>query len=234
MNSLLKKEHIIEFQSNGVVVLKNVIDDYLIEHLNNLIDEIKNNNINYDTLFDINHNKIRRIYQTHLKHKEFQNIFEELRPVIDKLLGVQDGYMKSYGSMIIENNVQEEDGCDPHQDLSYIEFIGKPYNSVSVWIAFDDANELNGCLWYKLGSHKEEYKKHMSQPCLNRIIPNTNNLDNVHSLNVISSEIPCEDFVAYPVKKGDIIFHHCKTIHMSKHNISTFRRRAYSLMYIPK
>lgn len=43
-----------------------------------------------------------------------------------------------------------------HQDSAYISNQFEPYgnNSVTVWIALDDADEDNGCLEYAVGSHK--------------------------------------------------------------------------------
>lgn len=43
-----------------------------------------------------------------------------------------------------------------HQDSAYISSQFEPYenNSVTVWIALDDADEETGCLQYVAGSHK--------------------------------------------------------------------------------
>ena len=43
-----------------------------------------------------------------------------------------------------------------HQDSAYISTQFEPYenNSVTLWIALDDANEENGCLEYAIGSHR--------------------------------------------------------------------------------
>lgn len=43
-----------------------------------------------------------------------------------------------------------------HQDCTYIsnQFEPRQDNSVTVWIALDDATEQNGCLEYVVGSHQ--------------------------------------------------------------------------------
>ena len=117
-----------------------------------------------------------------------------------------------------------------HQDAPLWPII-LPMTPVSAWIPFDDADEENGCMWMVPGSHKWG-----------------NQIDFLHTQNHLDQR---EDFAAitgftppagsaveevravpWPVKKGEVSFHHSLAWHGSPFNRSERPRRAIAIHYM--
>lgn len=111
-----------------------------------------------------------------------------------------------------------------HQDHPAWPII-QPPDLVSAWVALDDADVENGCMWMVPGSHKwgnhdkyitagEDFKVLHTQPDL---------LPPQASINMLPLEVP----------KGHVGYHHCLTWHGSPHNRSSRKRRAIAVHYMP-
>jgi ectoine hydroxylase-related dioxygenase (phytanoyl-CoA dioxygenase family) len=114
---------------------------------------------------------------------------------------------------------------DWHQDHPYWPVI-QPADLISAWMALDDADVENGCMWMVPGSHLwGPYKQgtidmdHESfEPTPERkLLPECAEIRTV----------PC------PVKKGHVMFHHCLTWHGSPNNDSDRGRPAIAVHYMP-
>lgn len=106
----------------------------------------------------------------------------------------------------------------PHQDGYY--FMLKPSNAVTMWLALEDADEQNGCVYYIKGSHKPGMRTHGRTSTLGFSQGITDYGDNDHAL-----EIP------FPAKPGDLLVHHSLTIHRAGGNASDRSRKALGLIY---
>jgi hypothetical protein len=103
-----------------------------------------------------------------------------------------------------------------HQDYSYWTWT-QPMAHVTCWIALDDVDEENGCLWYVPGSHL--------WPDL-PITGLTGDMDAVRSrLNPEQLEA-FERRVPVVLRAGQAAFHHPRTMHGSYQNRSKRQRRA--------
>jgi len=112
-----------------------------------------------------------------------------------------------------------------HQDHPYWPII-QPADLVSAWVALDDADVENGCMWmvprsHLWGPHKggtigTDEETFAPQPDLS-LIPAGEKVERV----------PC------PVKKGQVMFHHCLTWHGSPRNRSERGRPAIAVHYMP-
>jgi ectoine hydroxylase-related dioxygenase (phytanoyl-CoA dioxygenase family) len=112
-----------------------------------------------------------------------------------------------------------------HQDHPYWPII-QPADLVSAWVALDDADVENGCMWMVPGSHKwgphkggtigTDAKDFMPTPDTS-LVPEGADV----------TPIPC------PVKKGQVMFHHCLTWHGSPPNRSERARPAIAVHYMP-
>lgn len=93
-----------------------------------------------------------------------------------------------------------------------------PDVQVSAWIALDDADEGNGCLWMVPGSH------------LWGVASNLTDLDGKlvgdHEGHQVQGE-------SCPVRAGYVHYHHCLTWHASFPNRSSHPRRAIAIHYMP-
>tara|TARA_B100000029_G_scaffold198492_1_gene196662 strand:- start:106431 stop:107270 length:840 start_codon:yes stop_codon:yes gene_type:complete len=113
-----------------------------------------------------------------------------------------------------------------HQDAPLWPVIS-PMTPVSAWVALDDTNLENGCLWMVPGSHcwGNQIKFLRTQAHLKR----------VEEFGDIKGFTPKVDQVIpqpWPVKKGEVSFHHSLTWHGSPLNKSQQPRRAIAIHYM--
>ncbi len=102
-----------------------------------------------------------------------------------------------------------------HQDNAY--FRCHPDDQViTAWIALDDVDERNGCLRYIDGTHRLPILEH-------HVVPGEG-----YNLEPELSQFDLTKESLARVKKGGIVFHHCKTLHTSHRNDSDRWRRAYA------
>lgn len=110
-----------------------------------------------------------------------------------------------------------------HQDFLAWPVI-EPGDLVSAWIALDDADVENGCMWMVPGSHR-----------WGAVAPKTdlpNGFRPVYDPELIPEGVEVKH-VPMPVKKGHVGFHHCMTWHGSPPNPSPRPRRAFAIHYMP-
>lgn len=106
----------------------------------------------------------------------------------------------------------------PHQDGYYFNLI--PSEALTLWFALDEVNEENGCVRYVPGSHKKGLRPH--------------NLSNVLGFSQGIADWSAQDEakevkgLAHP---GDLLAHHCDTIHRADANLSPRSRRAVAIVY---
>lgn len=105
-----------------------------------------------------------------------------------------------------------------HQDAAY--WVDMPdKRAVSIWIALDDADVDNGCMWYVRGSHRRPLRPHRP----------TSDGRNIQC--DCSEEEPGATPV--PVRAGEAVAHSGTTLHYSRGNTTDGTRRAYILNYRP-
>ena len=117
-----------------------------------------------------------------------------------------------------------------HQDAPLWPII-KPMTPVSAWIPFDDADEENGCMWMVPGSYKWG-----NQMDFLRTQDTLSQLDGFGRIEGFTP--PPEAAVdqvqakSWPVKMGEVSFHHSLTWHGSPFNHSSRPRRAIAIHYM--
>tara|TARA_R110000868_G_scaffold236052_1_gene489991 strand:+ start:1050 stop:1865 length:816 start_codon:yes stop_codon:yes gene_type:complete len=104
-----------------------------------------------------------------------------------------------------------------HQDSTFLYVNGQPITGL--WFALEDATIENGCLWAIPGGHHGTLKSRMIRKNNNEIVTDTYD----PSPWDLTKMIPLE------VKRGSMIVIHGLLPHMSKENISTRSRHAYTL-----
>ena len=114
-----------------------------------------------------------------------------------------------------------------HQDAPLWPII-RPMTPVSAWIPFDDADEENGCMWMVPGSHK--WGNQMD------FLRTQGELTKREGFGGLAGfEAPGGAEVAarpWPVKRGEVSFHHSVTWHGSPFNESERPRRAIAIHYM--
>ncbi|MBN8783765.1 MAG: phytanoyl-CoA dioxygenase family protein [Terrimonas ferruginea] len=104
-----------------------------------------------------------------------------------------------------------------HQDCSY--WIAMPdKRAASCWVALDDCDADNGCMWYVPGSHLLPVREHRPAG------------KGGGALECDASE---SEGVAVPLKAGSCVWHHGGTLHYSRGNSTDRRRRAFITNFRP-
>ncbi|CAG0899883.1 unnamed protein product, partial [Cyprideis torosa] len=118
---------------------------------------------------------------------------------VARTLGFEDPHVVQSMYIFKQPNFGEE--VIPHQDASYL--FNSPTKGIGFWLALDDATLENGCLWFWPGSQ--------DKPIERRFVRNPNG--NVTPLVYVGPEyidVPKDQWVPAPVKKGDCIIIHGK------------------------
>ncbi len=106
-----------------------------------------------------------------------------------------------------------------HQDNAYFG-PNDAEGLVTVWVALDDADEGNGCLFYADGSHRGPVQKHAAPE------------GEPFNLQLTEAVLAKYPMTAAPVPKGGVSFHHGNVYHQSPVNRSERPRRAVSMHYV--
>jgi len=112
-----------------------------------------------------------------------------------------------------------------HQDHPYWPII-QPADLVSAWVALDDVDVENGCMWMVPGSHK--WGPHKG----GTIGTNKEDFAPMPDLSLLPEGIDVTP-VPMPVKKGHVGLHHCLTWHGSPPNRSERGRPGIAVHYMP-
>ena len=99
-------------------------------------------------------------------------------------------------------------------------------NALTIWMALDSIDIGNGLLHYVPGSHVEGVRPHVSS----HVLGFSQSLKDWDGTNVQQREVPA----ALSLAPGDVIVHHCNTIHRAEPNDSSDPprpRRAVAAVY---
>ncbi len=102
-----------------------------------------------------------------------------------------------------------------HQDYSYWTRT-EPMSHLTCWIALDDSDRNNGCLYYVPGSHRW------------KLLPRTGLTGNMDEIMTVLTPEQKQAFQPIPIelKRGQCTFHHPLMVHGSYENRSPRPRRA--------
>lgn len=106
-----------------------------------------------------------------------------------------------------------------HQDAPLWPTLA-PMTEVSAWVALDDVDEANGCMWMVPGSHLWGNQMEF--------------WNTLQDFDALPSDFQGHrvETRACPVKKGEVHYHHALTWHGSPPNTSSRPRRAIALHYM--
>ena len=141
-------------------------------------------------------------------------LHQKASALVRQLLGED---MEMDFDMLIDKAPQTNTPTPWHQDEAY--WINMPdKRAASCWIALDVANRENGCMWFVPSSNHHPLRPHFQT-------------GNGGALQCESNE---NEAVAIELKPGDCTFHHGRTIHYSRGNVSDSHRRAFIINFRPK
>lgn len=214
------------FNKNGYVVVENIITVEEVEQyrriyddfLSGRIDSGKNRSDLGDGLGD--NKKVENITQIMWPSDFVEGLtsmpyHQHAAAVARKLLG--DDLEMDFDMLI--NKAPFTNTPTPwHQDAAY--WVKMPdKRAVSCWLALDEANIDNGCMWYVPGSHHEVLRPH-------RFAGKEGG-----ALICDGSE---SEGVAIELKPGSCVLHGGHTLHYSRGNSTPSQRRAFIINFRPK
>ena len=104
-----------------------------------------------------------------------------------------------------------------HQDASYL--ISEPANVIGIWIAIEDANRGNGCLWVQPGGHRSPLRE----------IYQVENGEGVLTKTDTTAWPDTDSGMPVEVKAGSVVIFHDHMPHYSSQNLSENSRHAFTL-----
>tara|TARA_B100001250_G_scaffold413402_1_gene447414 strand:- start:1387 stop:2238 length:852 start_codon:yes stop_codon:yes gene_type:complete len=238
---MLTEKHLSDFDRDGFVNGGKVLDDAELEQLTSALGEMINKGPDGYSGADegpvsfknISGNDERPVWQI-VNVWEASEAFQKLIYHSDIVQGVSQ-LTREADLMVWHDQVQykpaQYGGATTwHQDAPLWPII-RPMTPVSAWIPFDDADEKNGCMWMVPGSHKWgnqiEFLRKQGE---------LRTLDEFKKLKKFDTPEEAEtnsvDPVAWPVKRGEVSFHHSLTWHGSPLNKSIRPRRAIAIHYM--
>ena len=106
-----------------------------------------------------------------------------------------------------------------HQDSTFLTVT--PNTLLGFWIALEDADMENSCLWFAPGSQNIEVKRHL--------VRTVNDSGSVGVKVEGTNEFPSDsEFVPVPVKKGSLVLIHGTVVHKSEPNTSDRSRHIFT------
>lgn len=151
---------------------------------------------------------LRKYVAIHFPHKISTVVYEYLfhKRIVDVLTRIVSPNLKCMQSMLFVKGPGKA-GQAWHQDEFYIPTRDK--SLVGAWIAIDDANIDNGCLWIIPGR-----PGYMMQ----RVKNESNEYADVDTIDVSDQQ---EQMIPVEVKSGSVVFFNGYTLHSSQRNKTT-------------
>jgi len=118
-----------------------------------------------------------------------------------------------------------------HQDAPYWQPIGPPI-ALTAWIALDDAELDNGCMWMVPGSHR--WGDHMADLMKQRERRDITSFGDLPPVEPPPGAPEWQSPCPCPVRAGEVHFHHCLTWHGSPVNRTERPRRSFAVHYLPR
>jgi phytanoyl-CoA hydroxylase len=132
-------------------------------------------------------------------------------PIVLPLLGTGDARL--YWEQAVSKPPQARTELPWHQDNGYTPLVPEEY--VTCWLALDDADLDNGCLWVIPGSHRQGTLPHRNGAGPFRV----------------GHDGPDVDGEAVPVARGSVLVFSSLLMHRSGPNITDRPRRSWILQY---
>ncbi len=109
-----------------------------------------------------------------------------------------------------------------HEDSNYWRDMLDPMEVVTVWLAIDDSDERNGCMYVIPRTHDNGFSEYYN------VDPNKN----LFVTEIRKGQFDESKQVPVVLKENEASLHHAKLIHGSPANTSSRRRVGYTMRYI--
>ena len=226
MNNHLSPPQIEFYQENGFLVIEDFLDPHELAHWQHTTQEAVDqrlattqgalsNQHDPDAYYAQVFTQCLKLAETHQGMRELM-LDPRLGEMAARLAGV-DGIRIWHDQALFKPPFGNPTGW--HLDNPYWSFSSR--DSLSVWVALDDATRDNGCLYYLPGTHKTATYQNagigQNQADLFKIYPQWRE----------------QDSVGCPCPAGSAVFHNGLTAHGAGANMTNRPRRAMTCAYMP-
>ena len=212
-----------EFNQNGFTVLRGFMHSDEIEHINqeleryiaDVLPRLPETAGFYEDMTD--RSTLMRL-QNMCDYDDFFRTLYYGERVISLCSSLMDGPVRGKNMQWFNKLPSGGRETPPHQDGFY--FMLEPNEALTLWLSQDYVDEENGCVRYIPGSHRSGMRPHQRTSIL--------------GFSQGISDFGAEDRAAeIPVctEPGDLIAHHCLTVHRADANASPHARRALGFVY---
>lgn len=215
------------YSFNGYAKYKQFLNKDCVKLLNEKINELEETLSVSDSVFDEDGTgKIKQIQYLYDRDKIFEELLEKVKPIALELLG--HGSFTILNMQLFEKHPSISKPTRSHQDNAY--FKVDPPSALTIWIALDNIDEENGCLYYAPMTHLTPTRKHQRYHSHTTFRTRSG----VPGLSICLHEHPEERDIPMIVQEGDILAHNSNLVHRAgKNNSENRRRRAIGIVYIP-
>jgi ectoine hydroxylase-related dioxygenase (phytanoyl-CoA dioxygenase family) len=230
MKTEISAQQIEFYQENGYIVLEDFLNPEELETWRNVTEEAVHHRLNSsigdwqkdltnqgnpDDFYSQVFTQCVRLADTHEGMKQLM-MDERLGQVAGTLAQV-DGIRIWHDQALIKPPFGNATSW--HLDNPYWSFSSR--DSLSIWVALDDATLHNGCLWYLPKTHKSARYDNVG------IGANMRDLFKAYPEWISLEAVPT------PAKAGSVVFHNGLTAHGAGTNMTPRPRRAMTCAYMP-
>lgn len=141
---------------------------------------------------------------------------------VASVLSVQDPLLVQ--SMYILKGARVGGKVTPHRDATFVR--ARSGVCLGYWWALQDADVDNACLWAVPGSHKDGRE-------MRRFVLDKTNRKTEFEGSQDADDYDNDQYVALPMREGDLVMIHGRVVHKSGDNTSGRSRHAYSIHVVP-
>jgi hypothetical protein len=240
-NYLVNKKEINQFNSQGYLVLKDVLTEKEMQSIDPIFDYFisgkKQKKMKKDFCdmsqpygtpfeeFQLINAMLPGKYMPSFK----ENIFYKIAKDISSQLYKNGKAEMDYEQFLAKKPSKKGAEFSMHQDLGYWPKTKNTWTA-TFSLALSDADVINGCLHVIPGSNKEaELRKHKPKSYSKGEKKPNSERDDSHTLVIESS--PNDEVIYLPLKRGDITIHDEKIVHGSAGNNSNEWRKTYIIAF---
>jgi len=224
MKHELNAEQIASFQDNGFLIVEDFLNTDELDRWRRVTEEAVQMRLGSDAL---NNQKDPDAFysQVFTQCLRLADIHDEMRELVyDRRIGKMgaelagvDGLRVWHDQALFKPPFGNPTGW--HLDNPYWSFSSK--QSLSFWIALDDATLENGCMWYIPGSHKEATYENVGIG------------QNIADLFKVYPQWREIDPACGACKAGSVVWHNGLTAHGAGANMTRHPRRAMTCAFMP-
>ena len=240
-NYLVNKKEINQFNSQGYLVLKDVLTEKEMQSIDPIFDHFISGKEQkkmkrdfcdmsqpYGTPFE-EFQLINAMLPGKYMPSFKENIFYKIAKDISNQLYKNGKAEMDYEQFLAKKPSKKGAEFSMHQDLGYWPKTKNTWTA-TFSLALSDADVINGCLHVIPGSNKEaELRKHKPKSYSKGEKKPNSERDDSHTLVIESS--PNDKIIYLPLKRGDITIHDEKIVHGSGGNHSNEWRKTYIIAF---